>query len=291
MSDSLTSHEISYRSGLDYSSTTGLEPSPSGSASGLSLEDAACSALMELIERDAVMVAWARQLVLDELSLDSDTWGSPQLTFMTGFLNQLERTVRIGRCRTGVPGVDVYLAATFSEGDRLCGFGAKASTTPSEGVLGALFEACQLYDVLGLARTWTDIAVVEKPRNDEERARYWSLPHASTLLQGWFDTFNTVEGSSQAEERLMSQDLARFMCDDGAESVFVADLTGRLPNGAREIGWHAVKAFASGYQQLRLDERRHDTWNASRLARAEERTGHASSLDSDRIFPIPHPLV
>lgn len=293
-SQAIDSAVIDYHSSQRAAGESLLESTPSGAASGLSWEAACVSAMMEVIERDTVMTAWARQLILDALvpgTPSSGGWLTPQLTFTVKCLEQMGRSVRFARCRTGVDGVDVYIAMVVSGNELQCGFGAKASTSPAAGVLGSLYEAIQLFDVLDLAQSWTEVPVVEQPRNDEERARYWSFPHAAAVLRSWFDTFQPISEVLTESEPTGASELARLMATDAGGSISVANLTQRLPEPARRIGWHAVKAIASNYQLLRINETRQDTWNRARLAGTEQRTGYASTVESEAVFPIPHPLV
>lgn len=288
------SSHIDYQSSQSAAGQSGVESTPSGAASGLSFEAACVSAMMEIIERDAVMTAWARQLVLDALvpgTPSSEVWMTPQLTFTVECLEQMGRSAHFARCRTGIEGVEVYVALIISGNGEQCGFGAKASTSPAAGVLGSLYEAIQLFDVLDVAQSWTEVSIVEQPRNDEERARYWSFPHGAAVLSGWFKTFRPMNEALDGSERPGPGDLARRMVAAAGGSVAVVDLTRRLPEAAQEIGWNAVKAIANNFQPLRINETRQDTWNRERLSGTERRTGYASPVEPEAVFPIPHPLV
>ena len=72
----------------------------------------------------------------------------------------------------------------------------------------------------------------------------------------------------------------------------MVELTGRLPEPLRAMGWAAVKVIPVGYQHLRIDERMPHSWNAPRLASAPERTG----VPARAVWPRaagehrPHPL-
>ena len=59
------------------------------------------------------------------------------------------------------------------------------------------------------------------------------------------------------------------------------DLTARLPEAHRAMGWHAAKVIVAGYQSLRMDERHQFTWQRARLAAA------GSAVPGS----FPHPLI
>jgi ribosomal protein S12 methylthiotransferase accessory factor len=85
-----------------------------------------------------------------------------------------------------------------------------------------------------------------------------------------------------------TEELVRAMVADGADPLIV-DLTHRLPLGVRKSGWAAVKAVPVGYQQLRIDDTRTDTWNTARLASAETRTGLTAGPAPTGVRPHPLP--
>src|SRR5690625_3733032 len=131
----------------------GFDPGPSGAASRIGAEQALKSALLETIERDAVIVAWARQLELCAVDIDVELARRGD----DPIWDDVRRTVAMTREH----GLDVVFAEVPSSVDgvvcivggvrgitpdvpQLC-LGAKASDHPGRAVLGALEESFQLH--------------------------------------------------------------------------------------------------------------------------------------------------
>jgi len=74
---------------------------------------------------------------------------------------------------------------------------------------------------------------------------------------------------------------------DGGDPI-VVDLTARLPEPLRVMGWAAVKVIPVGYQHLRIDERMPHSWNVPRLASATDRTGVPARAPWPRATDEPH---
>jgi hypothetical protein len=75
------------------------------------------------------------------------------------------------------------------------------------------------------------------------------------------------------------------------ESVAVVDLTPRLPQAIRDLGWHAVKALAPLHQPLRMSEMHAWSWNHDRLLSPERDWGVECAIPAGSVEACPHPFI
>lgn len=301
-SDVRTGRTILVPAGLvDYPSheadATGFDPGPSGTAAGSTWEAALKGALLETIERDAVIVAWARQLRLTSIDVDAtlasgrrdpaaallrDTVGVARATGLEPIFAEVPRSV------DGVTCVVAGLRGPTARGAVLC-LGASASDVPVRAMLSAFEESFQLYYYL--RENPGQVGREPQPgavRDEMARIHFLAGDDGRRALEGWLDGADPARAAHDGTELDSSSLLERCMAD-GLDPI-VLDLTLRLPEGIRQDGWHVAKVVPAGFQPLRIDEATEFGWNARRLASAPSRTGSPARAPVDAAGLMPHPL-
>ncbi|MYR46550.1 YcaO-like family protein [Streptomyces sp. SID5910] len=278
----------------------GFDPGPSGAASGQGYDMALRSALLETVERDALLVAWERRLRprrVDVGAVDADRvrkgkenahwrtllklWGSAREAGLVPVLADLP---------TGVPGVVCTVGVVIDETgpQPLATVGCNATDQVGWSMLGALQEALQIRSAVVNQRESHGYG--EAPaeiRDDDDRLRYVASRQCFDLVGEWVAGFGEARAPRTARP-VTTSGLLEGLLDDGADPLAV-DLTGRLPAALREMGWAAVKVVPVGYQQLRMAESPGFSWNTERLRTAEARTGLAAAPGTET-RGRPHPL-
>lgn len=282
-----------------------FDPSPSGAAAGTDGDAAARAALLEIVERDAVLCAWATGVGMTRIEAEAavvphrtagDGIGDPVGAGLLAALADVGLRPVFGRLSTAVPGVQVHCCAIIgrSTAGIAVGFGSKASASPASATRGALQEALQIHELLGNLRTHhSRPAVFDVARpdpscvvDDVSRAWWWTTETAAASMEDWIASWCEPAGDGEAGEAAALADIMTHVARDGGEPILV-DLGHRLPPAVRALGWHAVKVVCPGYQQLRLDETLAATWDRSRLATWAARHGAVAGEPSS----LPHPLI
>lgn len=188
-----------------------FDPGPSGAAAGPDRDRAVTGALLEVVERDAFMVAWARQLRLARLP---PGWpGAPGVT--PGAARGPARRLADLRARIGATGARLVLAvlptgigavravvAVVLDADAagpVAAVGVKAALDAPAAAVGAVHEALQIRSALlggraALARR-PEVAV---PATDEDRLRWLAGPAGPGAVRDWVDGFRDPDGSGPA---------------------------------------------------------------------------------------------
>lgn len=276
-----------------------FDPGPSGAAAGNSAEMALRSALLEVVERDAILVAWERGLRLPSYTDPEDVVprtaasGAARSALMS--LWALARgeglTPKLARLPTAVPQAWCFVAALVDPArpGALATVGLKVSDRPWEALLGAFQESWQVRTALELSRDEMGVLPLDGPITDEDdRIRHMLTPEGFDSIRDWVEGFVPGERPA-APAPVNSGDLLHGILADGGDPVSV-DLTPRLPAQLRSMGWHAVKVIPVGYQHLRMDERLTWSRNRPRLASAPERTGLTArypETSPERPHPLP----
>jgi ribosomal protein S12 methylthiotransferase accessory factor len=271
-----------------------FDPSPSGAASGLDLEWATSSALREIIERDAVLCAWASQSGV--MRVDAEPADAHTLRLLE-WAEGAGMRPHFGLIASAVPGLHVVCCAVVARSenrDVVSAFGSKASASFSAAARGALQEAMQIHELLENLRATGqrpapfDVPTADLVVDDVARAWWWTTELAAESMDSWVSTWrnDTVPRRTEALAEPTSRVMADHIISDGGSPILV-DLTCRLPEAIRELGWNVVKVLCPGYQQLRLDESIVETWDPIRLASWGRRNGASLSHP----HPLPHPLI
>lgn len=260
-----------------------FDPGPSGTASGIGHEQALRSALLETIERDAVIVSWTRRRRTRAIDVDALlAGGAPDASWrrvadLLALVRRGGREPVLAELPLSVPGLVCVVGGVRVDtptGPSLC-VGAKVSDDPGHAIAGALEESLQLYrSVLALRA-----AATEPPptviTGDNDRLAFLASPRGAASLAAWLaDPLPSTYPLSLPP--LGTDDLLAALLADGLDPV-VLDLTDRLPERVRAMGWSVVKVVPDGYQPLRIDERTTYGWNERRLGPGTR-------------CPDPHPL-
>lgn len=244
------------RGAVDYpASTDEFDPTPSGTASGLSLEQATYNALRELLERDAYMRCWygadtchrfsvkalEADPLIDRLIERADAQ-SLELNFV--LLPSIDPDVFIVSSLASRP--DASIAAA----------GMNSSTDLSVAVRGAAQEAMQVAEVFDAVANSDPVVTINRGQvtGDSQRAAYWRQPAPIRSAINWYTGAPLTE---QSQNKTLvphcSADIVAALARVGA-TVHRVDLTHRLPQRIRALGWTAVKLIAPGLQGLVMDE-------------------------------------
>ncbi|KPM51023.1 hypothetical protein ACG83_36875 [Frankia sp. R43] len=294
----------------DPASLRWFDPTPSGAASGAGAEMALRNALHEIVERDAVMIAWAAQLRLERVELAdlvNATTTRPAAVRELGRLahvaDELGLSVSFGAVPTALRGVECVISVLVDRRSHrpLAAVGSRASACRAEAALGAFRETFQVREVLRGVCGWyredrEDLAASLPPvRSDLDRARLWTTTEAVDAVEQWTASFldgrreRRPQESSDAAAASIA-DLVDDLAQDGGRPT-VVDLTDRLPAPIRAMGWNAVKVIPVGLHALRMDERHEFTWLRARIDDAPDRLAVPGGVPDRTIHPFPHPLI
>lgn len=241
---------------IDYPLAAGLaaadDPSPSGAAAGSSADFALSAAARELIERDAAMRAWYGSGPLQRIGRSTLESVGPLRRVLT-----LADRLDVELVPTLLPSVHPRLRAVLclAVDSRHGTVSAGIAFEHDEGVAArkAILESFQVRAVLmghvGTCDEGTDDA---RPiTGDAERAAYWASPRCHHATRGWRDRI--VDDAA---------DLRRERVDDWAPFLGPharLDLTSRLPDPIRDVGWVCFKLVPTELARLRMDETRYSS--------------------------------
>ncbi|GGN43395.1 hypothetical protein GCM10012285_24780 [Streptomyces kronopolitis] len=266
-----------------------FDPSPSGAAAGTSHETALTAAMIEVTERDALTVAWGRQL---RLPTYTPSPADPGLRAMWQRARAEGLTPVLARIPTAVPDLWCMTACLIDPGGPggLATVGMKASTRPAKAAANAFQEAWQVRAALRALRDRGETGHLAPIATEHDRLRHMLTHCAYQTVRDWVAGFEepTALPAPCAARDLGAQEIRRALTADGA-GLLALDLTPRLPPVVASMGWHVVKVVAPGYQSLRMDESHLWSWHLPRLASAVERTGCPARLNDPRAA-APHPL-
>ncbi|WP_165818530.1 YcaO-like family protein, partial [Frankia canadensis] len=158
-----------------------FDPTPSGAAAGADLAMALGNALHEIVERDAVMVAWAAQLRLERVDLAAlapPPARAAELDRLVRAADELGLSVTFGAIPTPLRGVECVVAIMIDDGGAeagaggaggagggngarnaatglpLAAVGARASPCRAAAIVGAFREAFQVRAALRGVGQW-----------------------------------------------------------------------------------------------------------------------------------------
>jgi len=203
----------------------------------------------------------------------------------------------LAKVPVAVPGVLCVAAAILDHTGReaIASVGFKASYNSSRSVLGALQEALQVHSSLRHVRAVGE--ATDRPSciiDEDDRVAFMLSSQGVEHIRSWVESFTgrvslPVGGRPViADYSAEAAQIAAGMISDGADPL-VVDLTPRLPDVLRAMGWAVVKVIPVGYQALRMNEELAWSWNRSRLVSAEARTGLEAQFEPGQ-QRRPHPL-
>jgi ribosomal protein S12 methylthiotransferase accessory factor len=272
------------------------EATTNGLASGPSLKAAILAGLLEVVERDAFLIAWWNRLPC--VRLPSHVIASePQLGPLLERIayKGLELVVNDITMETGIPS---YCAWLVDRSGRLpaASLGAAACLDPHKALRKAIVEVCQVYRHLHrvskrYGEQWPDFgADYRGVRTFEDRTLLYSRPdmlgELEFLLQAPYRDRALPASLASGD---METDLAACLnrLADAGMHVYFVDLT--VPE-VEAGGFHAVHVLVTGAQHLpRLGcVRLLANPRLYRVPRLLGYTGHDTCPDD--INPLPHPF-
>lgn len=261
------------------------DPLTTGGAAGLSWAGAVRRGIMEVVERDALMMMHYRDITPD--LLDASTLPGDQLRELLDEAERYRLTVRLFRIPTDVPVHAVVAQVTDDSGvGPEFTLGSKASGSLAESAVGALFEAVcfrrGLRERLAHAREFTEHNLAE-PSDIiclEDRTYYWCRRGAALEL----DYLNRAPAEAAQDWSTADYDLTDTLdhLTQQMGEIVVVDVT--TPDVA-ELGVSVIKAVIPELQPMHLSEA-----HRCFTRRIVEGTG-AGHFDVARADRLPHPYL
>jgi hypothetical protein len=170
---------------------------------------------------------------------------------------------------------------------QVASFGMKLGDDPAHGVLAAVYEAFQLRAALASRPQGPSTRSCKAPAGDEARADFLTTAAGQAAMQEWFLCWQQAcREPSPARKLTLAARVAAIVADGGRPVA--TELTDRLPQPIRKMGWRVAKAVIPGFQPLRIDDCLEWTWNRRRVATVAARYGVRP--DSLR-WNVPHFMV
>ncbi|MFE0046046.1 TOMM precursor leader peptide-binding protein [Streptomyces albireticuli] len=294
---------------LTYYSTPGLEnrfvqESSNGCASGGSLEEAVYFGLMEVVERDAFLLAWYGRAALPEI--DPRTSADPRTRQMVDRLAMYGYEARFFDTRVTFPVPVVTAVAVRPDGGlgTMC-FGAGAGLDPEAALAGGLCEiATDAVNIRGRAerdgeRLRAMAADFDKVLALHDHPLVYGLPemagHAAFLLEERGPKRPMAELYGPGTRTLpasgdLKDDVERCVAAvaDAGFDVVVVDQT--LPE-QRDLGLHTVSVIVPGLLPIDFGWRRQRALHMPRTRTALREAGlRDRDLLPGDLNPAPHPF-
>ena len=245
--------------GTDEVPSEHLACTSSGAASGLSWSEALLAAALELVERDAFMLAWFRGASLP--AADPGAFGDPGLAAVCRRCARAGVTLQLRDLTTEI-GIPTYLAIARAEPGALpaLGVGAAARLSPAAAARKAALEATHTWnwallklDLRGTTEPPEDFASYPFEDFGDHVYLYahpWMERHAEFLLR---------EGEATARPAISEPAAARSVADALAEVVRRIGAAGfevlAIDQGAAQLeafGYRVARALAPGLVPLHL---------------------------------------
>lgn len=279
-----------------------VQESSNGRACGGALAEAVYFGLMEVVERDAFLIAWYGQADLPEI--DPYSSGSPATAQMVDRLAMYGYRARFFDTRISFPIPVVTAVAQRMDGGAgaLC-FGAGASWDPEAALAAGLCEIAT--DAVNLpARTRRDEARLNAMAEDFDTVR---VLHDHPLLYGLprmapYADFLLGGGAGAARRELrelrpaytpgpdLRDDVEAAVAAVTAEGFDVVVVDQTMPV-QRELGLHAVAVIVPGLVPIDFGWSRQRALHMPRLRTALRRSGRLPhDLTDDQLNRAPHPF-
>lgn len=278
-------------------------PITTGAATGSSIQAAIFNGLCEVIERDAFMVSWLRQLVVKRIinfkkikSITEDKHSqllSKTLTLLDRY--KLSPEFYLLPNDTLLPTVMCILKDTTKVGPPFT-VGLDTDLSIVKTMLGALEESLQL-------RPWVRQVHdknISKPMmkngkydlyNLEQRANLWTGSAALKHLDNWL--LNAEEIHMDKIKSYSSKETLKNLVNQISSlnaTVYFSDLTKYTPKKVQDRKLSTVKVVIPEYQPLYLIEKYAD-YVRERLYSAEKRLNCKSLLTGESLQTFPHPML
>ncbi|WP_284979925.1 YcaO-like family protein [Arthrobacter sp. fls2-241-R2A-200] len=270
-----------------------FDPSPSGTAAGISRATAEQSAAKEIIERHAAMRGWDRPEAALRFELADAAFepisGAPRPRSAGPDARVLD--VAKAAASQGVElelvlldeshGHAVWMAVAIDTKHGVVGAGLGLEHDRFLGVLRAVQESLQIRSLLiNLKDSEGERPMAPPITSEMARARYWAADASITAIRTWLDRIPRASHSLVSDAEASAADGQQGAWPDILAGYTLIDLTPRLPQAIREMGWCAVKIFCDTLQPLRMSEALE--WNVLGAAAA------GNGLPGN---PLPHPFI
>jgi thiazole/oxazole-forming peptide maturase SagD family component len=266
-------------------------PITTGAAAGYSLRECLTRGLLEVIERDAFLLAWLTQARLARPPRPKDRHEFSDLDRLLTECTRYRLSVELRLLPSSFP-VSVVAAFMFDETDfgPKIAVGASAAFDPEEAGLKALLEALQLRSWLrsernSLMRIKARIQPLSQPvLTMRQRAALLFREDYARIMREWID--ETDDPPATSFPAISGLELAREVESQGG-TVTVVDLSERLPRAVREIGIHVAKVIVPELQPLWLNDLAQDiAWERFNAYANEERAVPWRTQNR-----VPHPFL
>lgn len=268
-------------------------PTSNGLAYGSTVDEALVSGILELVERDAVMITWYKGLSMPLVDVESD----PALAAF--FLRHVwPAGIEVSLVELSVfSGIPVVLAVVRNRASELAplGLGAAAGATPLRAAKKAVCEAIS-------TRGWVifkqrDGHVVDPDSDFNETVRIFddhiSLYANSELIPDteFLDSsshrvrIDQIASLPDRDPGVLRDALISKLSNDGIE-MYAVDATS--PD-VREAGGHVVKVFSPQLQPLDCGYRRRYL-GTRRLREKPVELGLVPATEAEYLNPLPHPF-
>lgn len=266
-------------------------PLVSGFATGNTLEEATLSALLEVIERDSFMIAWANRLPLRHVSFSNPARCAS--VYAAAFEQPgLEARCGVIELDLGAP-VAIAMVRSTRPGDPALAVAAAADADPEHACQRALSELAtnRFYVRHIVSETEGDLAQLssDEVRDGRTHGLLFARPDMASEVAFWWNRTETFASfdpkpSTSACAELLS--LVRAVNRAGLE-VLVVDIT---PPEIRDLGLWTVKALVPGTYPMNFDSR-WAQFGGARITEAPVRAGLRSRpLPIRDLNRVPHPF-
>lgn len=279
-------------------------PITTGAATGSSIQSAIFGGICEVIERDAFMVSWLKQLRLKQIigfekivALGLDTYSD----LLNRTLQAVDRYKLFPEFYmlandTCLHSIMCVLKDQTGIGPPLT-VGLDTDISIAKTMLGALEECLQL-------RPWVRQLFENSKRkffkkqisfdieNLEQRASLWTTEESIKVINNWLcrsEPIQLQQHDFTESKKLQFKHLIDSVSKNNA-TVYFVDLTKYTPKCVRQRKLVTVKVVIPEYQPLYLIERYADhVWQ--RLESAENRLHTASLIEKNNLQKYPHPML
>ena len=267
-------------------------PLLSGFAAGGTLEEAALHALLEVVERDAFMIAWANRLPLRRARFDSNDRAAASRYAALFDLPGLEARCGLIELDLGAP-VAIAMVCSVRPGDPALVVAAAADREPAHACRRALGELTA--NRLNVRHSLAESGGRTPPpdprliRDETAHGLLYAAPTMLRELKHWWDPLETVSVPDLAPQPSAFAQLSSLVETIGRArlEVLLVDLT--APE-IRDLGMYTVKVLVPGAYPMNFDSR----WphlGGWRLTRAPVDAGlRERPLAFAELNRIPHPF-
>lgn len=225
-----------------------FDPSPSGTASGTSRGDAVERACKEVLERHAAMKAWIERSPLDQVDVDGVATRSSEFAQLASRARGIGLELVFAYLCPADNHPQPIMCMLLDESGELACAGLGLERDDAHGAFRALQEALQVRTVL-LTPTTTDLDAHAPTAvsDDEERAAYWGSSHGLKAAKDWHRLVSRTP-------RPLAEPHPSVSWSTLVGERIEVDLTHRLPQPVRDMGWCVVKVLSARLQPLRMSD-------------------------------------